>query len=88
MSMCGSPWAGRTKLAEELAELSVELAKLEAYPTGEHPDGKGPCIRRVLREMADVVAAIRWFTTRHGLEIDFDLVAAKCELYDHWDIQQ
>lgn len=59
---------GLTKLAEELAELSVEIAKLTAYPDGNHPDGKGNVIHRMEDEMADVLAALEFVSNLWNLD--------------------
>lgn len=58
-------WTGIKKLAEEMAELATVLAKLEAYPDGQHPDEAehGPLIGRIEDEMADVYAALDYFVT-------------------------
>lgn len=78
-------WQGLVKLQEEAAELGVEAAKLSAYPEGEHPDGRGVCIDRVLAEMADVIAAIQFFSERHGLKVDWTRVDEKVALFVEWD---
>jgi len=78
-------WRGSVKLAEEAAELGVELAKLQAFPVGEHPDGRGACIERVKDEMADVVAAIQWFCERNGVAVDWKRVDEKVARFSSWD---
>lgn len=80
-------WQGLVKMQEECAELSVELAKLSAYPEGFHPDGRGECIRRVETEMADVVAAIQFFCARHGIVLDWERVDRKVALFTEWDFK-
>lgn len=65
-----APWAGIVKLQEEMAELGVELAKLHAYPSGNHPDvrdGKRPLLERLLDELGDVQAALRFFIEVNGI---------------------
>ncbi len=54
-------WRGLDKLTEECGELLQLLGKAGAFPTGDHPDGKGPMGPRLLEELADVKAAIRIF---------------------------
>lgn len=78
-------YQGAVKLAEEAAELGVELAKLQAFPEGEHPDGRGVCIDRVVEEMADVIAAIQWFCARHARKVDWTRVDAKVARFAEWD---
>jgi hypothetical protein len=81
----GVVWQGLVKLLEEVSELGVEAAKLMAYPSGEHPDGKGPLVPRLLAEMADVSAIIAWFCGRHAIGFDPGRVQRKLGLYSTWD---
>jgi hypothetical protein len=78
-------YQGIVKLGEECAELGVEAAKLQAFPEGPHPDGRGVCIDRVTAEMADVIAAIQWFCERHGVRVDWTRVEAKVARFAEWD---
>ncbi len=55
----------RAKLVEELGELLQLLGKLSAFPDGIHPDGKGELKYRLLDEIADVYAALRYFREQH-----------------------
>ena len=57
-------WKGIFKLMEEMAELQQVLAKLAAFPDGRHPDiarGAPPLLDRLVDELADVDAALRYF---------------------------
>jgi MazG nucleotide pyrophosphohydrolase domain len=55
---------GLMKLIEECGEVIQVAAKLQAYPSGEHPDGKGPLLERLEDELADVLAAIKFARER------------------------
>lgn len=61
-------WKGANKLAEECNELCVVLAKLAAYPDGNHPDGAGDLKERLIEEMGDVAAALRYFAEANDLD--------------------
>ncbi len=63
-------WRGISKLMEECGELIQIAAKAQAFPTGDHPDGKGPVQPRLVEELADVKAAIRYFEEANGLAVD------------------
>lgn len=56
---------GIAKVAEEAGELLCEIGKLIAYPDQIHPDGRGHTRERVLREMADLSAAITFYIERN-----------------------
>lgn len=78
-------WPGIYKLTEEMAELTVELAKLAAYPHGgPHPDGKGDIVQRVEKEMADVSAILQWFEHFNRLNVSVDRVEGKWARYSDW----
>ena len=78
-------WPGIHKLVEEMAELTTELAKLAAYPLGNHPDGKGWLIQRVADEMADVQAIVQWFENNNvEIVVDEDRIQDKYDLYSKW----
>jgi NTP pyrophosphatase (non-canonical NTP hydrolase) len=70
---------GFTKLVEECAELIVEIAKLQAYPSGEHPDGKGNLYKRIALEMGDVLAAIIFTHETNDLVLDLPVIESQCE---------
>lgn len=61
-------WRGIIKLQEELNELGVELMKLAAFPSGNHPGRKGSVIPSVENEAADVLNALNYFIDRNGLD--------------------
>lgn len=78
-------WAGLQKLQEECAELLVEAAKLSAFPSGEHPDGEGPLIERLNREMSDVFAILTWMTAYHPvIRFDYARIGGKMASYSEW----
>ena len=57
-------WKGIYKLMEEMGELQQALAKLAAFPNGNHPDmecGAPPLLQRLEDEIADVDAALTYF---------------------------
>ncbi|MBK6616384.1 hypothetical protein [Ottowia sp.] len=59
---------GLAKLQEEIGELLQETGKKLAYfTTDEHPDGAGPLSGRLVREMADVRAAMIFVSTQFGI---------------------
>lgn len=61
-------WKGIFKVQEEMGELAQVLGKLAVFPTGLHPDGKGPLKPRLEEEIGDVLAAISYFMTENGLD--------------------
>jgi len=66
--MMARKWKGLRKLAEEAGELVVELMKLDAFPTGNHPGRKRNVKLSVEDEIADVLAAAEYFIDRHKLD--------------------
>lgn len=61
-------WRALNKVQEEMCELGVELAKLAAFPSGNHPGRKKNLIPSVEDECADVLNAIDFFIERNGLD--------------------
>ena len=61
-------WHGLAKFIEEMGELNTILGKLMAFPDGNHPDGEGDLIVRLVEEMADVQAAYKFFITNFSDE--------------------
>ena len=55
---------GLTKLMEECGELITACAKKSAFLEGEHPDGKGDLLLRIYDEIADVIAASSWVSSK------------------------
>jgi NTP pyrophosphatase (non-canonical NTP hydrolase) len=80
---------GINNLNEELGELQQVIGKLHAYPTGEHPDGKGHLYIRLEEEIADVLAAIG-HVIDNNLEVSLDKITKRVEekmdLFDSWDM--
>lgn len=67
---------GRAKLVEEIGEVLAAfggllqvIGKLTAYPSGEHPDGKGDLYDRLALEIGDAKAAIALVECTHGLNM-------------------
>lgn len=61
--------AGVPKLIEECGELTQILGKKLAYwHTDEHPDGAGLISKRIVEEMGDVLAAIKFVAGQLGLD--------------------
>lgn len=61
---------GLTKLTEECGELSQVACKKTQFMDGdEHPDGKGSLAARLIEEMGDVKAAIRYCAEELGLDM-------------------
>lgn len=72
-------WRGIAKVVEECGELTVELGKLMAYPNGEHPDAadRGPLLRRVENELADVLAAVEFFASENSAGLDLERIHSR-----------
>lgn len=88
------PFNAEAKLMEEIGELQIELgqlqqvvAKLVAYPDGNHPDGAGPLHQRLEDEMGDVQASIDYVIRRLNLnKIRIGLRRKrKFDLFKGWD---
>lgn len=78
-------WRGIQKVIEEVCELGAEGARLNAFPVGDHPNGKGPVIVHLLNEMADVTAAIRFFVHKNGFALNDDRINEKIGRFIRWD---
>lgn len=81
-------WPGIYKVMEECSELTTILAKLAAYPDGNHPSPDLPENLRkyVTEEMGDVIGAILWFAEHSNIS-DKDLIdraTVKMNLYNEW----
>jgi NTP pyrophosphatase (non-canonical NTP hydrolase) len=87
----GSPvWSGMSKLIEECGEVLQLAGKLIA--TGgavEHWDGSN-LRERLIEELADLAAAVTYFTQTNGLETQefHDRRRAKVELFKKWETEQ
>lgn len=57
--------AGYFKIVEEMGECLAVLGKLGPFPKEDHPDGVGPVRPRLLLEIADVEAALRYFKMKN-----------------------
>lgn len=66
----------RAKLVEELGELLQLIGKLQAFPDNIHPDGKGDLRYRLLDEIADIYAALRYFREQHRMVMQDEYMAA------------
>lgn len=78
---------GLNKLMEECGELIQVAAKLAAYPSGVHPDGKGDLKDRMVEEMGDVMAACVFVTAKFGLDKRAvgDRTVQKVQRFVEWD---
>lgn len=80
-------WRGIAKAIEEMGELSAVLGKLMAYPKGDHPDmhphvdgrkvGAPPLRNRLKEEVADVLAAIDYISSREFTDSELDYIAKR-----------
>jgi len=75
---------GISKLTEEVGELLQLLGKLNVFPSGNHPDGKGDLKERIAEECADVRAALLFFMDANGIALDLSRVSRKYELFQEW----
>ena len=85
----GHQWRGLNKLIEECGELIAVLGKLHAYPNGGHPDEhrNEPLLQRVMKELADVEAAIEFFQEANpGLKLP-ERVVFKLNRFRGWDAE-
>lgn len=78
-------WRGICKLVEESGEVLQLVGKIMAYPEGEHPDGKGDLKARIQDEVADLTAALDYFS-HHNLdeEVVGWRAGAKREMFERW----
>lgn len=75
---------GLSKLTEETGELLQLLGKLNVFPSGVHPDGKGQLYDRIAEELADVEAAILFFKSENHIFINPQRVANKLAKFQAW----
>lgn len=61
-------WKGLRKLVEECAELTVELMKLEEFPSGKHPGRRRNLKVSVEEECADVLNALLFYIDINKLD--------------------
>lgn len=85
----GMSQGGLTKLIEEAGEVIQVAAKLQAYPSGDHPDGKGDLNTRLEEEIADLEAAIAFVKAEHGLAISAinARMVEKLETFKKWNTE-
>jgi NTP pyrophosphatase (non-canonical NTP hydrolase) len=76
-------WEGIVKVMEESGELTTACAKLCACPNGVYWDGSD-AITAVEDEMADIIAAIRFFCNTNGLRINHERVNEKLDKFNKW----
>jgi hypothetical protein len=81
-------WHGIKKLIEETGELLQELGKLEAYPTGKHPDEnyRGSLLSRIENELGDVYAALDYFQANFDMEAVRKRRMFKGILFRRWQL--
>ena len=79
-------WRGIGKLTEECGEVLQLLGKAIAFPSGDHPDGKGSIRERLPVELADLKAAIEYFERVNRLRIDTLRQAEKVERFTEWGL--
>ena len=70
-------WRGHGKLTEELGELLQLLGKALAFPAGAHPDGKGSIGARLPDEIADVYAALDYFSEVNLKDASLDIASRR-----------
>jgi len=77
---------GLAKLTEEFGEVLQVVGKLQNYPGGKHPDGKGNLFLRLEEEIADAKAAIDFVID--SLQLNHRNIDAraeiKLELFQKW----
>lgn len=84
---------GFFKLQEEMGELNQVMGKLGPFPSGNHPDGAKDLYDRLLEELADVDAAIRYLLEANHLIDDpkvdhayFKRRTDKIKLFRKWGL--
>jgi NTP pyrophosphatase (non-canonical NTP hydrolase) len=84
----GVSYRGFYKLVEEMGELLTVLGKLGPFPSGKHPDGAGDLRARIQDELADVMAAARYFAKEGNFshsELD-KRAASKVAKFNEWGL--
>ena len=79
-------WKGVGKVVEEFGEVLQLVGKGIAFPTGDHPDGKGNILARLPEELADAKAAIQYFEEVNGIKIDAKRVKMKLKRFHKWGL--
>lgn len=79
-------WRGIGKLTEECGEVLQLLGRAVAFPTGDHPDGKGSMRERLPLELADLKAAIEYFERANDLRIDTLRQDEKIAKFEKWGL--
>lgn len=75
---------GISKLTEECGEVLQLLGKLNVFPGGDHPDGKGDLYKRIADELDDLQAAITFFRMANEVKPDDDRIRRKYDLFKEW----
>lgn len=91
MAIGSDVWPGLAKLAEECGEVQQIIAKLMAYPAGEHPDGAGPLADRLREEVADLYAALDYVRAHNAMAVDERLALRreeKFKRFQRWDYEE
>jgi hypothetical protein len=86
----GEVWAGIHKLQEELGELQLELGKLCAFPSKDHPDGTRwkKRLKALIGEATDVRAALHYFADTNKIVLfDTARFADKLEKYERFGLK-
>lgn len=79
-------WRGIGKLTEECGEVLQLLGKAVAFPTGDHPDGRGSMRERLPFELADLKAAIEYFERVNDLRVDTIRHSEKVAQFTAWGL--
>ncbi len=77
---------GIGKLIEEMGEVQQLLGKAIAFPTRDHPDGKGNIHGRLPDELADLRAAITYFEEENSIYVDTKRYMDKLVQFQKWGL--
>lgn len=82
-------WRGVHKLQEEMGELQQVLGKLCTYPLNNHPD-KEDWRKKLIEELADVTAALSYFTNVNLTLLEAEKIAARANVkfakFNQWGL--
>lgn len=79
-------WRGIGMLVEEGGEVLQLLGKAVAFPTGDHPDGKGTMRERLPFKLADLKATIEYFEYVNNLRVDTIRQGEKMDQFRVWGL--
>lgn len=81
-------WHGIGKLAEECGDVLQIIGKAVPFPSGDHPDGKGPVRGRFIEELGDLYAAIDYFCQANQLPESLITSRRRCKLaqFHRWGL--